>query len=65
MDLLFVLEPRISGQKANNVVKRIKLDGCFRQDSMGFLGGIWMLWDTNVLKVIIEKIHSQFIHAKV
>ena len=32
---------------------------------MGFLGGIWLFWDTTSFSVLIEEAYGQFIHAKI
>ena len=40
MKVLFVVEPCISGSKANVVAKRVKLNGRFRVDPIGFAGGV-------------------------
>ena len=56
-----MLEPKITGPKATNITRKIHLDGCFQQDAIGFYGDIWLLWDTNLLNVTMEK--SQSIHS--
>ena len=38
--ILVLLEARVSGEKADNVVKRLNFDGIFRVEANGFAGGI-------------------------
>lgn len=42
-----LLEPRISGQRAANVINRLGFDGEARVDAVGFSGGILCLWKRN------------------
>ena len=38
--ILVLLETRVSGEKADNVVKRLNFDGNFKADANSFAGGI-------------------------
>lgn len=53
MDLLFICEPRISGEKALAVVKSLGFPCYGIVDSIGFVGGMWLLWDANKIHVEI------------
>lgn len=44
IDFIAILEPKISGTRAENVVNRIGLDDGVRVEAQGFSGGIWCLW---------------------
>lgn len=44
---LALLEPCISGQCAEDVIRRLGFDGVARVDAVGFSGGIWCLWKQN------------------
>ncbi|KAK7275317.1 hypothetical protein RIF29_16430 [Crotalaria pallida] len=49
VSLLGILEPRISGSKADVVCKKIGLDGCVRVEARGFSGGIWVMWKIKMI----------------
>lgn len=50
---LAILEPRISGPKANRVIANLDFDGIFRVEAIGFTGGIWCLWKKNQINIDI------------
>ncbi|XP_021827477.1 uncharacterized protein LOC110768097 [Prunus avium] len=63
MDILFVCEPRISGEKAISVVKSLGFH-CFEiVDAIGFSGGLWLLWDNSKVHVEILGTSDQTISA--
>ena len=41
LGILVIVEPRISGLRADVISKRIQMDSWFRQDPTGFSGGVW------------------------
>ena len=59
--IIALLETHISGRRADDVCNRIGLQGRYRVEAQGFMGGIWILWDTSVLQVNILVAHPQFI----
>lgn len=65
LSILIVLEPPISGERADNVCKRIGLKEYFRVEAQAFSGGIWLLWDPVVVNVEIMAWSSQLVHAVV
>ncbi|XP_039010567.1 uncharacterized protein LOC120139409 [Hibiscus syriacus] len=62
--MVAILEPRISGDKADRVISKIGFSNSYRVETRGFSGGIWLLWDDS-LSVDIVATHPQFIHALV
>ena len=46
--ILVLLETKISGFKADKVVRNIGFDGSFRVDTDGYVGAIWVLWDSSI-----------------
>lgn len=65
IDVLCLMEARISGRRAEIVVRKLGFHNWIRLEASGFAGGIWVLWDK--IDVSIELIDSstQFIHCKV
>lgn len=60
-----ILEPRISGKKANDVVKKIGLECGVRVEANGFSRGIWCLWNPSILDVLIIASSNSCIHLKI
>ncbi|CAL8132773.1 unnamed protein product [Prunus armeniaca] len=48
IEMLVILEPRISGNTALNVIKKLGFSKYHVVDANGFSGGLWMLWNENV-----------------
>lgn len=64
VEIFVVLEPRISGIKADQVIKKLGFPKSHRVEAEGFSGGIWVLWSANVdIRVLVN--HPQFIHMDV
>ncbi|KAJ8750588.1 hypothetical protein K2173_015755 [Erythroxylum novogranatense] len=64
MNLVALLETRISGKDADSVVAKLGYPYSHWVEANGFAGGIWLLWDDYITVDIIFD-HSQFIHARV
>ncbi|KAI9122178.1 hypothetical protein K1719_006867 [Acacia pycnantha] len=65
LDMVVLLEPRISGNNASKVIKRWGFKHSIRKEAEGFSGGIWLLWDVDELTVDVITMHEQFIHCRV
>ena len=63
-DILTIVEPRISGSKADKIIRKLNFPFSHRVEASGFSGGIWLLW-THHVQVSILKNHWQFIHARI
>ncbi|KAJ4836021.1 hypothetical protein Tsubulata_011341 [Turnera subulata] len=63
--LAIVVEPRISGLVANNVIRSLGLKGSYKEDARGFSGGIWLLWRDDIVQVQVLFSHLQFVHVRV
>lgn len=61
--ILGLLEPRVSGEHADTICKKIKFENWVRVEAVGFSGGIWVFW-TNDCEVEIFYTHPQFIVLK-
>lgn len=51
LGFLAVLEPRISGIRADRVIEKPGYDGIAREEAVGFAGGIWCLWKKNKFSI--------------
>ncbi|KAJ4842578.1 hypothetical protein Tsubulata_038315 [Turnera subulata] len=62
--IAIVVEPRISGRKAANVIRRLGYTNSHRVDARGYSGGIWVLWNEREVGINILLDHTQFIHMQ-
>lgn len=63
LDILFVCEPRIGGQKALSMVQSLGFTSFEIIDPIGFSGGLWLLWNENKVSVEILGTTDQAITA--
>lgn len=62
--VLGLLEPKISGYKADEVCKKLVFEDWIRVEALGFSGGIWVLWRSSI-HVNVIRTHTQFIFLQV
>lgn len=60
--LFFLLETHISGDRRNEIIRRMGFDGMFVSEAQGHLGGIWCLWDTSAWTVVVQFASRQLVH---
>lgn len=63
--ILVLMETRIGSDKAKEISSRLLFDGVVHTDTIGYAGGLWMLWNTNRVKVSTLASIEQEIHAVV
>ncbi|XP_019170452.1 PREDICTED: uncharacterized protein LOC109166023 [Ipomoea nil] len=63
-DLIGLVEPRVSGDHANDICSKLGFDDWVRVEAIGFSGGIWVLWN-KPLEITVEFTHPQFILLQV
>ncbi|XP_028796894.1 uncharacterized protein LOC114752327 [Neltuma alba] len=61
-DVVVLVEPRISGAKADQVIRKIGYQNSHRVEAVGYSGGIWLLWRDHLTIEIVSN-HKQFIHT--
>lgn len=49
-----VLETRLGGDKAREIIDRLPFDGAIHTNTIGYVSGLWLLWKSN--KVEIESL---------
>lgn len=62
---IVLLEPKVSGDVADGVCKRIRRDHWCRFEAEGLSGGVWILWNKAEVGVTIRFVHKYFIHVTV
>ncbi|KAJ1411086.1 Ribonuclease H-like superfamily [Sesbania bispinosa] len=65
LDLLSILEPRVSGRRAVNVVRRCGFHFNHRIEASRFSRGIWILWNEFNIRVEIIYSHPQYVHLRI
>ncbi|KAI9071004.1 hypothetical protein K1719_047036 [Acacia pycnantha] len=64
LDVIVILEPRISGNQANKCIKSWGFNHSCRMEAEGFSGGIWIVWERADLIVDTLVKDQHFIHCK-
>ncbi|KAJ1379030.1 Endonuclease/exonuclease/phosphatase superfamily [Sesbania bispinosa] len=62
LKFITLLEPRISGSKAENAIKRMGFSGGVRMEAQGLSGGIWCMWRAEDITINVTKTTPQCIH---
>ncbi|MBA0674328.1 hypothetical protein Goari_015931, partial [Gossypium aridum] len=60
LDIFSLLEPRISGTKADTIIAKLGWDKSYRVEAVGFSRGIWIGWKNSIGLEVIGN-HPQFI----
>ncbi|XP_061374107.1 uncharacterized protein LOC133316380 [Gastrolobium bilobum] len=63
--ILVLLETKISGMKVDAKIKQLGFSNSFRQEAVGYSGGIWILWDDAEVSIQVIQSDHQFVHARV
>ncbi|KAI9110616.1 hypothetical protein K1719_018482 [Acacia pycnantha] len=65
LDLVVILEPRVSGIQASRIIKNWGFRHSVRMEAEGFSGGIWIVWQRDDLNMAVITKDEQFIHCKI
>lgn len=65
LNFVAILEPRISGQRSEDVCRRIGLQGCVRVEASGFSGGIWCLWNPARINISVVATTTDCVHLAI
>ena len=49
--LMVITETRMSGARADEIIKTLLFDGHAVSDTIGFAGGIWLLWRSDLVNL--------------
>ncbi|MBA0772642.1 hypothetical protein Gotri_007985, partial [Gossypium trilobum] len=63
-DIVCLVEPRVSGKKANLIIEKLGFNYSHRVEAVGFSGGIWVGWN-EFIQIHIVRNHPQFILLRV
>ncbi|KAL0012521.1 hypothetical protein SO802_007629 [Lithocarpus litseifolius] len=63
--IMVVMETRIGGDRAGDISDRLPFDGAIHSDTIGFSGGIWLLWNSDKVQITQLAMSEQEIHVLV
>ena len=61
--ILVIMETRIGSDKAKEITDRLPFQGAIHTDTIGYAGGLWLLWDTDRVEVSNLTGSKQEIHV--
>nr|XP_023878431.1 uncharacterized protein LOC111990897 [Quercus suber] len=61
--IMMIIETRMSGARADEIIETLPFDGVVMADTIGFAGGIWVLWHSDLVQVDVLASTEQEIHA--
>ena len=63
--IFVVMETKLGGDRAKAITDRLPLDGAIHTDTIGFSGGLWLLWDSELVEVQLLAKTEQEIRVEV
>ena len=63
--IMVITETRVGGTRAKEIIDRLPFDGAAHADTVGYARGIWLLWFTDAVDIIIHSSTEQEIHTSV
>ena len=63
--IVIVTETRVGGERAKEITSRLPFDGALHADTVGYSGGIWVLWNSDEVEVTQLAKTEQEIHVEV
>ena len=61
--LMVITETRMSGARTDEIIEALPFDGHVVSDTIGFAGGVWMLWRSDLVQVDVLASTEQEIHT--
>ena len=63
--ILVVMETKLGGARAKEITDRLPFDGAIHTETIGFAGGLWLLWNADLVEVVQLAKTEQEIHVEV
>lgn len=60
---MIITKTRVGGERAKDITDRLPFDGTIHSDTVGYSGGIWLLWNSDTVEVIQLAKTKQGIHV--
>ena len=61
--LMVITKTRLSGARVDEIIETLPFDGATVSNTIGFAGGIWLLWRLDLVQVDVLTTIEQEIHA--
>ena len=45
--IMIIIETRIGGARARDIIDMLPFDGAIHTDTLGFASGLWLLWNSD------------------
>lgn len=63
--IMIIMETRIGGDRARDITDRLPFNGAIHTDTIGFAGGLWILWNSDRVHITQLALSEQEIHVLV
>ena len=63
--IMIIMETHIGGDRARDITDRLPFSGAIHTDTIGFAGGLWILWNSDRLQITQMAMSEQEIHVLV
>ena len=50
--ILVIMETRLGGARAKEITNRLPFDDVIHTKTVGFTGGLWLLWNSDLMEVV-------------
>lgn len=64
IDVLIICETRVSGSKADTIIRKLGFSNWMRIEATGFAGGIWLLWNDDTISFDYLSSSTQALHVR-
>lgn len=62
-EILVVMETKIVGDRAKAIIDRLPFDRAIHSNTIGYAGGIWLLWNLDRVEMLLISKTEQEIHV--
>ena len=62
--IMVIMETKLGGAKAKAITDRLPFDGAIHTETIGYAGGLWLLWNSDRMEVKALANTEQEIHVK-
>ena len=63
--ILVIIETKLGGERAKGITDRLPFDGAIHTETIGYAGGLWLLWNSDLVEVVQLANTEQEIHVEV
>ncbi|XP_065638284.1 uncharacterized protein LOC136071198 [Quercus suber] len=63
--IMVITETRVGGDRAQRIIADLPFDGYYTTDTIGYAGGLWLLWKKEEAEISVLSSTEQEIHATV